>query len=132
MNGQLIGALPTMEAAFGIFSLFELCGISSFNLSPEELRRWCYHFDEVYKVRIVESGGLSTGLAADWFMRFSRRLFQLYARKMTWGDAVLLKTAEDYAVDAIITWNPKHFQGRTTIAVVTPEEYLSRCPLSPT
>ena len=51
-------------------------------------------------------------------------MFELFGRKMTWGDAVLLKTAEDYEVEAIITWNKKHFEGRTTIEILTPEEYL--------
>ena len=52
------------------------------------------------------------------------RLFELFGRKMTWGDAVLLKTAEDYDVEAIITWNKRHFEGRTAIEILTPEEYL--------
>jgi hypothetical protein len=46
-----------MDAGFCIFSLFELCGISSFNLSPEELKRWSYHFDKVYGVEILEPPG---------------------------------------------------------------------------
>ena len=98
VNKQFVATLPRMEAGFSIFSLFELCGISSFNLSPEELKRW--------------------------FMRFSSQMLELLRRKLTWGDAVLLKTAEDYEVEAIITWNKKHFEGRTTIKTQTPEEYL--------
>jgi len=124
VNRQLVARLPRIEAGFCIFSLFELCGISSFNLSPEELKRWSYHFDEVYGIEILEPRGLYTMLAADWFARFSNRMFELFGRKMTWGDAVLLKTAEDYEVEAIITWNKKHFEGRTTIEILTPEEYL--------
>jgi len=124
MNSRLIARLPELEAGFSIFSLFELCGISSFNLSSEELRRWSYHFDKVYGVEILEPQGLDTTLAADWFARFSSRIFDLFGNKMTWGDAVLLKTAEDYSAETIITWNKKHFEGRTTIAVLTPREYL--------
>jgi predicted nucleic acid-binding protein len=52
-------------------------------------------------------------------------VFELFGRKMTWGDAVLLKTAEDYEVAAIITWNKKHFEGRTAIEILTPAEYLA-------
>ena len=124
VNKQFVARLPKMEAGFCIFSLFELCGISSFNLSEEELKRWSYHFDEVYGVEIVEPQGLYTVLAAEWFARFSNQMFELLGRKMTWGDAVLLKTAEDYEVAAIITWNKKHFENRTTIRTLTPEEYL--------
>ena len=124
VNKQFVARLPKMEAGFCIFSLFELCGISSFNLSPEELKRWSYHFDEVYGVEIVEPQGLYTVLAAEWFTRFSSQIFELLGRKLTWGDAVLLETAEYYEVEAIITWNKKHFEGRTTIKTLTPEEYL--------
>ena len=124
VNHQLIAKLPKLEAGFSIFSLFELCGIASFNLSPDELRRWSYHFDQIYKVEILEPQGLYTMLAIDWFDQFSGRLFEFFGRKMTWGDAVLLKTAEDYEVVAIITWNEKHFEGKTSIDLLTPEQYL--------
>jgi anaerobic glycerol-3-phosphate dehydrogenase len=63
-------------------------------------------------------------LAAEWFAHFGNRVFELLGRKMTWGDAVLLKTAEDHKVETIITWNKKHFEGRTTIETLTPKEYL--------
>ena len=125
VNKRFVAKLPWIEAGFCIFSLFELCGISSFNLSPEELKRWSYHFDEVYGVEVLEPRGLYTVLAADWFAGFSNRIFELLGRKTTWGDAVLLKTAEDYEVEAIITWNKKHFEDRTTVKTLTPEEYLT-------
>ncbi len=124
VNKQFIAELPDMEAGFCIFCLFELCGISSFNLSPQELKRWSYHFDEIYSVEILEPQGLYTALAADWLARFGHQMLELLGRKLTWGDAVLLKAAEDYAVEAIITWNKKHFEGRTAIRALTPEEYL--------
>lgn len=44
---------------------------------------------------------------------------------MTFGDAVLLREAEQHAVAAIITWNTKDFLQRTAIPVFTPESYLA-------
>lgn len=124
LNQAFVARLPQVEAGFSIFSLFELCGISSFNLSAEELKRWMYHLDAVYDVVILEPQGLSTKIAADWFEHFAVELFDLFGREMTWGDAVLLHAAEEYDVTAIITWNKKHFKDRTTIPVLTPEQYL--------
>mgnify|MGYP006304455915 CR=1 FL=1 len=124
VNRQFIAKLPEIEAGFCIFSLFELCGISSFNLSSRELKRWSYHFDQVYNVAILDPHGLSTALAVDWFTRFGQHMLDLFTRKLTWGDAALVKAAEDYGVEAIITWNKKHFENRTMIKVLTPEEYL--------
>lgn len=123
-NKAFINRLPQIEAGFYIFSLFELCGIASFNLSTDELMRWIYHFDQVYAVQILEPVGLYTELAIDWFEHFSNEIFKLYRKKMTWGDAVLLQGAEEHGAETIITWNTKHFINRTMINVLTPSEYL--------
>jgi hypothetical protein len=114
-----------IDCGFSIFSLFELCGIASFNLSPVELRRWSYDFRRIYGVRVLEPLELSKASATEWFAQFSRGMFNLFERKISWGDAVLLQTAEDYAVETILTWNKKHFEGRTAIRILTPAEYLS-------
>ena len=105
--------------------MFELCGLASFNLSPVELRRWSYDFRKIYGVRVLEPLGLSKTSATEWFAHFSRSMFSLFERKISWGDAVLLQTAEDYDAETILTWNKKHFEGRTAIKILTPAEYLS-------
>jgi hypothetical protein len=122
VNKNFVERLPAMEAEFSIFSLFELCGISSFNLSAQELNRWMYQFDQVYDIQILEPPQLYISSAADWFKQFGVQLFDLFSRKMTWGDALLLHCAEAYKVRAIITWNTKHFTNRTMIPVLTPGE----------
>ncbi|PKO24200.1 MAG: hypothetical protein CVU38_00150 [Chloroflexi bacterium HGW-Chloroflexi-1] len=124
-NQALIDCLPRIDAGFSAFSLFELCGIASFRMSPAELRRWSYNFDEVYGVKVLEPKGIDIMLAMSWFARFSYRVLGIYERKMTWEDAVLLLTAEDYGAEAILTWNKRHFEGRTVIKVLTPDEYLT-------
>ncbi len=55
-------------------------------------------------------------------------MFDMFGRRMTWGDAVLLRTAEEHNVDAIITWNKKHFESRTAIVVQTPPEFMGTGP----
>jgi len=95
-------------------------------LSPEELGRWSYYFDELYGVAIVEPIGLEASSASGWLRQFSGEMLDLLGRKLTWGDAIILKTAEDYLAEAIVTWNKKHFDGRTNCRLFTPEEYLVR------
>ena len=124
-NQAFLSRSRKIDCGFSIFSLFELCGIASFNLSPVELRRWSYDFRRIYGVKVLEPLGLSNASAAEWFAQFSRDMFSLFERKMSWGDAVLLQTAEDYDTEVILTWNKKHFEGRTTIRILTPAEYLS-------
>ena len=125
VNKQFVDKLIEIDAGFGIFSLFELCGISSFNLAAKELKQWSYYFDEVYNVDIVEPLGFEAFSASSWFDQFSSEMMDLLGRKLTWGDAVVVKTAEDYLVEAIVTWNKKHFEGRTDRHLFTPEEYMA-------
>jgi uncharacterized membrane protein len=46
------------------------------------------------------------------------------AKKMTFGDAVLLRKGENYNVEAIVTWNTKDFIGRIRLTVLTPAGFL--------
>jgi hypothetical protein len=43
---------------------------------------------------------------------------------MTFGDAVLLREAENYRAEAIVTWNTKDFTRRTQLPIFTPTGFL--------
>ena len=45
---------------------------------------------------------------------------------MTLGDALILREAEKYDAEAIVTWNTKDFLRRTQIDVLTPTALLGR------
>ncbi len=87
--------------------------------------RYDANFDEVYPVTVLEPQELHIRSATTWFVSFSNSMFELISRHMTWSDAVLLRTAEEYGVEAIVTWNKKHFESRTTISVQTPVEFMA-------
>ena len=124
-NKIFLQTLPTLEAGLSIFTLLELCGIASFNLSAKELRTWLYNFSGHYQVRVVDPWGVGSEASQVWFSLFLKQLSGQITQKMTFGDAVLLREAEQYAAAAIITWNTKDFFQRTAIPVFTPESYLS-------
>lgn len=46
------------------------------------------------------------------------------AKKMSFGDALFLREAENYDAEAIVTWNTKDFARRTRLAVLTPTGFL--------
>ncbi|MCL6449404.1 MAG: hypothetical protein K6U04_14875 [Armatimonadetes bacterium] len=113
-----------IRAALPFFTLLEICGIASFNLSAEEQEKWLYSFPEVYPVEILdpfERPGEATGSAG-----YFSELTAYITKKMTVGDAIFLREAEMYGAAVIVTWNKKHFSGRTAIAVFTPREYVQR------
>ena len=122
----LLNYLSAETAGFYEFSLLELCGISSFNLSDEELAKWLLHFEKVYDVSLLPAPRLWDTNTLSWIQDFRESLHDKIKRKMKIGDAFILQAAEEYAVEVIITWNVKDFVNRTTISVLTPTEYLAQ------
>lgn len=111
------------KAFLPFYTLLEICGVTSFNLSIEEQKRWLYSFSEVYSVTILDPFESKTEnqTISDYFLSLTPYIL----KKMTIGDAIFLKEAEMYKATAIITWNKKHFIGRTDISVYNPGEYIS-------
>jgi len=51
------------------------------------------------------------------------------AQRMAFLDSLVLILAERTPdVDYFITWNAKHFKGKSSLQVLTPEEYVNRTP----
>jgi predicted nucleic acid-binding protein len=126
LNRTFLGMVASLEAGVSILTLMALCGIASFNLTPRDLRSWLYDFSSVYPVKILDPWGVGTTSSQEWFGQFLDDLTEKITRKISFGDAVLLREAERYAVSAIVTWNTKDFTRRTSISVYTPTAYLQR------
>jgi len=125
-NRRLIAILPQLSVGFSIFSLLELCVISSFNLSTLELRRWMYSFEETYPVEILRPKATTEDSAEFWLSSFLISLFERIERRVTLGDAFVLQTAEEFEIETLISWNPKDFTDRTSLPVLTPVEFLAQ------
>lgn len=129
INRRFLDSLATLEAGISTFTLMELCGIASFNLNPKDLQTWLYNFSTVYPVRVLDPWGAGTDLSSTWIGQFLSDLTDKIARRMSFGDAVLLREAECYGVAAIVTWNTKDFTRRTTIPMYTPAAALQSLSL---
>ncbi len=125
-NRAFIERLGELEAAISVFTLLEICGVASFNLSSRELEHWLYEFSDVYPIFVLDPFDLETQAAVDWIGVFLVEVSEKISRKTTFGDAIILREAEKYRVEALITWNTKDFLRRTNIPVLTPESYLRR------
>jgi predicted nucleic acid-binding protein len=123
-NKRFVDRLPDIESAISLFTLFELAGIASFNLSPRELSKWVFAFGRVYPVSVINPFGAESGTVESWIGRFFGEIADRIVRKMSFGDAILLREAEGYGVDAIVTWNTKDFARRSSIRIQTPRHYL--------
>lgn len=121
---MFVERLASTEAAVSVFTLLELCGAASFRLPPAELEGWMFRFTAVYPVRVLDAFGLPGQDAAAWLGAFTDEVAGYLSRRMTLGDALLLREAEGYDVEAVVTWNTKDFHHRTRLRVLTPSAFL--------
>lgn len=124
-NRAFVEELTEFEAAVSVLTLIEICGVASFNLSARELEHWLYQFPTVYPVLVLDPFDLAGRSAADWIKTFLAEVSLNIAQKMTFGDALILREAEAYRVEAVVTWNTKDFLQRTRLPVLTPTAYLN-------
>jgi predicted nucleic acid-binding protein len=123
-NKAFVEKLDSVDAAVSSFTLLEICGTASFRLSVDELSAWLFGFGAIYPVYVLDAHGLRGNDCEAWWSVFVEETSANIAKKMTFGDAVLLREAENYHVEAIITWNTKDFMRRTRLTVLTPTAFL--------
>lgn len=126
VNKTFLESISQIDAGVSIFVLLELCGIASFNLSPEELNKWMYRFDRVYDITIVYPRIPDDLSGLQLFNSFILNLYTEFEKKATLVDAILLKEAKAQGVSEIVTWNKHHFEHRSDIKVSTPPEVMEK------
>jgi len=125
-NKAFVEKLDSIDAAVSSFTLLEICGAASFRLSAEELAAWLFGFGVVYPVYVLDAHGLRGNDCETWWSTFVDEVAANIAKKMTFGDALILREAENFDAEAIVTWNTKDFSRRTRIPVLTPTGFLRR------
>lgn len=102
-----------------LYNLMEVCGILSFNLSPQSLEQLFIGFAERYNVGVLfpEANGeqICFGL---------REILDWMKHKMSLGDALVASVTRQYRrrLDYFVTWNAAHFAGKLPIPVITPDQ----------
>lgn len=125
-NRRFVEQLASIDAAISAFTLLEVCGVASFRLPSPELESWLFRFTRLYPVKVLDAFGLAGKEAEAWWNTFVDEVAEKISRKMTFGDALLLREAENYVVEAIVTWNTRDFSRRTQAPVLTPTAFLRR------
>ena len=123
-NKTFVEKLDSIDAAISSFTLLEVCGAASFRLSVDELSAWLFTFGAMYPVYVLDVHGVRTNDCEAWWSTFMEEAAANIAKQMTFGDAVLLREAENYDAEAIITWNTKDFIRRTRLTVLSPTAFL--------
>ena len=128
-NAAFLEKVKSAEPAITVYNLMEILGQLSFNLSPTQLDDWQTWLMEVYNLSIVTPVSLEDPLATVYFKleMFDRPYAKMRAERMAFMDALVLSLAERHAgVECFVTWNARHFKGKSPLSVFTPEEYLAR------
>lgn len=107
-----------------VLNLLEVCGILSFNLSVPSLHELYVHFARRYRVTLVPGGGYETSLPAPT----AREILARMERRMALKDAEIALVVGEYAagLDAVLSWNARHFVGKLPVPALTPSEWLRR------
>lgn len=110
------------QGVTSVLNLLEVCGILSFNLSASSLHGLYLHFARRYRITVVPAAAYETRLPSPSAGAVLAKMEQHMALK----DAEIALVIEQHAatLDAVVTWNAKHFAGKLPVPAVTPGEWL--------
>jgi hypothetical protein len=126
-NSAFLDQVRTAEPAITIYNLMELLGQLSFNLAPTRLDRWQSWLIDAYQLAIIWPVEPETSSAALFFRAeiHERPFAKMRAQRMAFMDSLVLGLAERTpGVKQVVNWNARHFQGKSTLSILTPDEYL--------
>ena len=127
INKRFLSAIQASGGAITIYSVIEFLGKISFNMNPARLREWRSWLQDAYNLTIIWPE--ARGMDADSFVRslvFNHPFERMCRTPIAFVDSLILDLAEQVEqAETFITWNAKHFVGKTSLAVKTPEEHLA-------
>lgn len=127
INQKFLEFVQTAQPATTIYNVMEVVGQLSFNLSAERLDQWQSWLVDAYQLTVIWMADAEMEKESFRDELFDRPYQKMRDQRMSFMDALVLSLAEHATdVECFVTWNAKHFKGKTTLTVLTPEEYLAR------
>ncbi|MEW6189661.1 MAG: hypothetical protein AB1466_06135 [Actinomycetota bacterium] len=104
-----------------IYNVLEVCGILSFNLTPERLLELFAGFRDRYNIRILFPRGDGERVCF-----LVSELLPIIGRKLCFGDALIISVVEQNSkvLDKFVSWNAAHFKNKLSIEALTPLDFL--------
>ena len=128
-NHSFLESVQTAQPATTIYNVMEVLGQLSFNLSAERLDQWQSWLIDAYQLTIIWMADEDQKLGKESFYEelYERPFQKMRSVRMPFMDALIVSLAERTPdVECFVTWNARHFKGKTSLTVLTPEEYLAR------
>lgn len=126
-NNAFLQQAQAAGAATTVYNVMELLGKLSFNLSPEQLDAWQSWLIDAYQLTVIWPVKPDSPIDHLTFRQefFIRPFTRMKRFKMPFMDALILDLAERTPqVTELVTWNARHFLGKSSLPVLTPDEYL--------
>jgi hypothetical protein len=106
-----------------IFSLLELCGLIATAKRPEEATEIFEEYLTSDSMSILYPE-VETRSPQQFWAHQNAELLKRIQRKMRLGDAAILWTIESIPCEVLVTWNVRHYLGRTAVLIQTPDEWM--------
>jgi hypothetical protein len=126
-NTAFLQQVQPAQLATTIYNVLELLGKLSFNVVPSHLDEWQTWLVDFYQLLVIWPVNPDLSTAASTFRQeiFEQPYHKMRTVKMPFMDSLILNLAERTPNAAqFVTWNARHFQGKSTLQVLTPEDYL--------
>ena len=119
--------VQSRNAAVTIYSLMEILGKLSFKLAHLRLSAWQSWLVNPYGLYVIWPVNPQETIAQFSFRAeiFERLFERMMLQRSGFVDSLILGLADRSPdAEAFITWNARHFKGKSTLKVLTPKEYL--------
>ncbi len=122
VNERAYEELRRREGATTIHNLMELCGLFAVAGMGNRIAALINRYLGGAELRVE-----FPRYPEDWG-EFVEVLVGYLERGLSYGDALVAAAAEDLGAEILVTWNKRHFSGRISADVMTPEEFLAAGP----
>ena len=121
---QFFQKIKDQPKGITIFTLLELCGIVATSTGKEDASEIFHQYISSGDSIIIYPDLLTKNTDEFWASLVSESFLRIQ-RGMRLGDAAILWALEtNQEVDTFVTWNTKHFKGKTSLKILTPSEFL--------
>ena len=128
VNQKFLESVQAARPATTIYNVMEVLGQLSFNLSAEQLADWQSWLVNAYNLTVIWDTDSKDKVDPESWREvlYERPFRKMQTVRMAFMDALISSAAEHAPnVECFVTWNSKHFKGKTSLVVLTPEEYLA-------
>jgi predicted nucleic acid-binding protein len=127
LNEQFLNQVQNQTPIVAIYTVMELLGKLSFNLSSERLAQWQLWLQERWQLTVIHPRTTDLDTSLFFQQTFVDRPFRkMQEVGISYLDVLILNLIEESEADSLVTWNARHFRHKTALPVFTPAEYLQR------